>query len=43
MSRAPKSSRVQALALPRPAPAAWDGWLAAAVAAALLLANLLAS
>ncbi len=42
MPRAPKISRAQAIALPRPAPAAVSGeWVAAGIAVALLLLGLL--
>ena len=41
MARAPKITRAQALALPRPAPALEGEWVVAAIAMALLLAGLL--
>lgn len=41
MSRAPKISRAQAIALPRPAPAVGGEWVAAGIAVALLLLGLL--
>jgi len=42
MTRAPKITRAQAIALPRPREALWGEWLAAGVAVALLVAALLA-
>ena len=41
MPRAPKITRAQVLALPRPSPALEGEWLAAAIAVALLLAALI--
>ncbi len=41
MPRAPKISRAQAIALPRPAPAVISEWVVAGIAVALLLAGLL--
>jgi hypothetical protein len=40
MPRAPRITRAQVLALPRPRPVLGAGWLAAAIAVALLLAGL---
>jgi hypothetical protein len=42
MQRAPRPSRAQAIAMPRPQAAVTGEWIAAAVALALLLAALLA-
>jgi hypothetical protein len=42
MQRAPRPSRAQAIAIPRPETAVVNEWIAAAVAVALLLAGLLA-
>lgn len=41
MSRAPRISRAQVVALPRPSPAAEGEWIAAGIAVVLLLAGLL--
>ncbi len=41
MSRAPKISRAQAVALPRPAPAVGSEWVAAGIALVLIALGLL--